>query len=547
MRTRGKRAAFVFVMTFASALGAAPSFAAAEDAEVVGRVQQFGRMAQRDARDTVRAVDAALRDNAARGGESYDRLRRAVNVALFGPTAGPGRTRDVYNQRLSEVLAQMQRGIDGRVLEAMFPSGQSRALECATDLGLTMGQCDALAAAASRQPIALPYIRPDTGAALTKALRRGRVRGRLSQEIPRKLRAVMIGAPRNITEDARGRAIAELLEACPGALTNREAQLRAWHLGPTEPMAQCFVRALLARATEQEAIEKAKTVFELSDRAARAFVAWGAPAQPQPVAQTTTPPPNDQRNAATTTTTPDASPGAAARWREAARQHFAAQRYPQAAAGYEAAIAIDGNDAAAWAGLGASRLAMRDAAAAAHAYEQAVQRDGRNSGYFTMLARALVQMGDRGRAISALRRALEIDPNNQSAQRGLASLGAGAPAQQAQQAQQTQQTQQQQTPPGGPVQQTPPGPTLPEVPPRDAIIATLRPLQAGVEACAPAFNGVVSFQIVVLGETGTVSSATATGDIAGTPEAGCMENIVRAATFPRFAREELEIAYPFRL
>lgn len=109
--------------------------------------------------------------------------------------------------------------------------------------------------------------------------------------------------------------------------------------------------------------------------------------------------------------------------RDEAREHFSNRRYPQAAAAYERAAAMNPRHAPTFAGLGAARTAMGDSAGAIAAYQRAVELQPNSSGFNAALGRAFLSAGDRGRATQAYQRALALDPNNAAARGALQSLG----------------------------------------------------------------------------------------------------------------------------
>ena len=78
-------------------------------------------------------------------------------------------------------------------------------------------------------------------------------------------------------------------------------------------------------------------------------------------------------------------------------------------------------------------------------------------------------------------------------------------------------------------------------------MTTMRPLQPQIAACVPDRAGAVTVDLSVAGPTGDVSEATVAGELHGTPEGDCIENVVRATTFPHFRRPTLRISYPFSL
>ncbi len=87
--------------------------------------------------------------------------------------------------------------------------------------------------------------------------------------------------------------------------------------------------------------------------------------------------------------------------------------------------------------------------------------------------------------------------------------------------------------------------TLPETPTRRQVSTTLRALEGEVRMCAE--SGVARVRLVVDGATGRVSSASVSGEHAGTAVASCVAQAVRTAHFPRFERERFVIDYPYVL
>ncbi|MCS6798402.1 MAG: tetratricopeptide repeat protein, partial [Myxococcota bacterium] len=638
-----------------------------------------------------------------RGPDHRSRLRTRALHALHGG-AGSGEEARV---RLEDVLARFRQGLDERLLEALFAPEPHAAVLCAQELPLTMADCDALLAAAARERAIVPYVPPDDGRALQRALQSGRVGRRDARAVVEALRRGMLGVPRSLTNDERGRAMLRLLEACPGALASRESQVRAWHVGPTEPMARCLGQEM--NRLGEGAVAAARDWLGMPESAARAFLAWAGPAQGPaasiseptssgagvasggtsassvpygPASAAARPGPTlgdvpamlaearahfqagrfpqaasayervslldpgnarahaglgsarlrlgnapgaitafrsalaiEPRNAAfhamlgdalahagdragaerayrqalalqpdhpqavqglmrlgvspaassaAPSTSAVAAPAPPARGtdpsaaaRAEGRVHFQAGRFREAAAAYERAVAIDPNNAAAFAGLGASRLRLQEWPAARGAYEMAVRLQPDNASHWAALARAQAETGDRQAAIASLQRALRIDPNHAQAREGLRRLGAtptptpsspapvaSTPAMSAGVPPAAPFAGPAPPPPSGPV--GPAAPTLPEVPTRDQIVQALRPLQGPLESCAPAFRGRVTFRIGVAGATGDVVEASMDGGPEG-PEAECMLGLVRGVRFPRFARATLAIAYPFAL
>ncbi len=482
---------------------------------MVQRLVQNGQMPRDTARALASRIDADLQADAANGGNAFDTdLRRAVHSAIFGAGAPP---RNEYAARLQATLERMQSGMNVQVLAALFPRQRNGSVLCANTYGVTMGECDALVAAATLTPAALPYIPPDDGSELERELRSARVNRRVAREVARGLREAMLGVPRSLRNDDRGRGVLALMEACPGGSSDRESQMRAWHVGPTPGLARCIASAVGRRGGS----DAAESLLGLSPRAARAFVEWGgASAQAQVAVQA--PPtmhqaPTMRQNPNHNTNVQVSGVSAAEALRQQARAQFRLRNYPAASGAYEAAAQIEPNHAGTFVGIGNARAAMGDMGGAVRAFQQAVQLEDTNSNYFVLLGRALAQNNQREAAVAALQQAMRLDRNNMTAREGLRALGGEAPA-----------------------------PPLPETPPREAIIATMQPLRGALEGCAPSFTGHVVLRFTVRGETGEVTGAVAEG--VGNPDDGiCMANVVQSLRFPRFTQEELSVAYPYEL
>ena len=373
--------------------------AGAQDRAVVDRLAQFGRMQRREAEAIVRAVNRGLAENAGRDG-GYDRVRQVVGSRLFG---GPGSNPEEYASRLQQVRQRLRRGLDQELLEALFPAEENSAVLCANGFPITMADCDALVAAASRQLSALPYTAPDDGAALRASLRNAGMSRREADQVVAKLRDVMLGVPRILSRDERGRGLLALLERCPGALRQRESQMRAWHVGPNEGMARCIAEALAARG--RQAQPTTQLLFSMNEAQARGFLRWGAPQAVQPP-------------------TPTPSPATGPDHMALARAHFQAGRLQQAAEEYRLAARGDATDFRALAGLGAALLRLGDPAGAAGAFQGAARLAPDNATLPASAGDALRAAGRRDDAVAAYRRALSIDARHRGALEGLRALGA---------------------------------------------------------------------------------------------------------------------------
>lgn len=114
------------------------------------------------------------------------------------------------------------------------------------------------------------------------------------------------------------------------------------------------------------------------------------------------------------------------RWaeaRDAARAHYAAKRYKQAAQAYEQAARYNPTHPGTFAGLGAARLAAGDAKGAVQAYKTAIKLSPNTSGFHAALGRAYATAGDKTQARAAYKKALALDPKNTAARDALKQLG----------------------------------------------------------------------------------------------------------------------------
>ncbi len=90
--------------------------------------------------------------------------------------------------------------------------------------------------------------------------------------------------------------------------------------------------------------------------------------------------------------------------------------------------------------------------------------------------------------------------------------------------------------------------SLPERPGRDQVKSAMGLVAARVRACAKGDSGRLLVQVKVLGTTGRITSAAVIDDkFKGTSVASCAARAVRQAKFPRFAKEQIFIKYPFDL
>ena len=90
--------------------------------------------------------------------------------------------------------------------------------------------------------------------------------------------------------------------------------------------------------------------------------------------------------------------------------------------------------------------------------------------------------------------------------------------------------------------------SLPETPSRDDVLAAMRGVTADVKACAEGqtlTESTATVAITVIGATGRVQSVRVTGNqgAVGT----CIARAVRGASFPKFAKSQQTINFPFKL
>jgi hypothetical protein len=91
-----------------------------------------------------------------------------------------------------------------------------------------------------------------------------------------------------------------------------------------------------------------------------------------------------------------------------------------------------------------------------------------------------------------------------------------------------------------------PAPALPDVPARTDVSRALSALASRVGACSEE-AGTAMVRFAFDGPTGTVRSATVTGELSGSATATCVERAVTGVTLPSFARSPFIVTYPYRL
>ena len=498
------------------------------DPGVLRRLETHAHMGREDAVEALRIVNARLAANASRGGDRYDDMRQTVNRAIYGSQAGPGANRVEYETRLSAVLGRLSTGLDVPSLVAFFaPYAEANgSLRCASTWGLTVMQCDALVAAAREVAAPVPFAAPDRGAGLREELRDMNIDRREVEEVATGLYSLMASIPNSLTNDASGRAILELMAVCPGGLSGREAQFRAWNQGPTTALSACIAAHLAANG----GVNAIRETFGFSLDAARAFVRYGRRARrvggpavasaTEPHETTPEPNPSAQRGPAANARGPAvAALSDADSLRQQGRAQFRLGNLEAALQAYRGAAEQEPNHAGTQSAIGFALLQLHRADEAAVAYRRAVELEPNNPSFHVALGRALAEAGQRDEAIAALQQAMRIDYDFMPAREGLRALG-GEP---------------------------PPAP-LPDVPSRAQIIGTLRPLGVALQECEPGYHGRIAFVIVIEGPTGAVQAVAGDPSEEISPDGqACMELVVQGATFPRFTQDMLSITYPFEL
>ncbi len=373
----------------------------AQAPSVMTRLSRHGRMSRDAARELASTIHTRMIDNAASGGNRYDPMRQAVGGVMFD---GPGANRAEYETRLRAVIGRLTQGLTEQNLEALFAPSDGAALRCAHAFEVTMAQCDALIAAASRQNADIPFLPADDGAALSRELTSAGMSAEAAGELVRELTATLLSVPASIDNSERGRRLTSLMAACPGSIPERASQVRAWHHGATSPLARCIGRAVGREG--RAALGVMQSVFGVRPESARGFLRW---AHGQSVRETPRGPTREELMST-------------------AQQHYRGGRFADAARTYEQVIAMDASFAPAHQALAVSRMRAGNAPGAVDAYRTAARLLPRSAELQVGLARALVSSGDREGAIEAYRAALAIEPNRADAASELMRLDGSAEA-----------------------------------------------------------------------------------------------------------------------
>lgn len=85
--------------------------------------------------------------------------------------------------------------------------------------------------------------------------------------------------------------------------------------------------------------------------------------------------------------------------------------------------------------------------------------------------------------------------------------------------------------------------SLPATPTRRQVSTTLRALEGEVAQCG---EGAVTVRLTVDGDTGRVDRATVAG-ANSSAVAGCVQDVVESARFPRFEQDQFVVVFPYRL
>lgn len=514
---RRSQAATLFgaVILFTSFLAGFPVEQAEAQSSLTRKLVANGQLPRSEALRAVQSISAQMSENAQNEALQYDWLRKRVNSALFADDPGPGKTREIYNARLQSIIARLKKPFDEDLLPALFTWKKDGPVMCAYRWRLPIGVCDALIAVAKDEKVEFPYARADEGVAFGEALRKSKVKLKVRKEIVKQLAETMKNVPSNLSEDARGASLVQLLTKCPGD-AKREAQVRAWHSGPTLAMALCISTTLGEMPTEDR-VANAKAVLNLSDASADTFLKWGNPDFKTTKVKLSKKEKKKAKRRPRVTVIKNADT-----LRLHAQLHLARKNYDAAIRSLNASLEVEPKSDDTHVMLAEIHTKRGDFKSAAKHFDAALALKPNNLGYMTELARAFAKSGDKENAIKVLQAAVKIDRNYRPALAGLKSLGGDLPP--------------------------PPPRELPQTLPRGDVIATMQMLNGGVQECAPTFEGKVVVKIVITGETGDVDSASLVGGpLKGKPEAECITGVVQGAEFPRFKKKTMTIKYPYEL
>jgi Sec-independent protein translocase protein TatA len=87
---------------------------------------------------------------------------------------------------------------------------------------------------------------------------------------------------------------------------------------------------------------------------------------------------------------------------------------------------------------------------------------------------------------------------------------------------------------------------MPDKPTKQDVMNALNAVKPKVQSCGKGQTGVATVSINIAGSTGNVASAkVVSGPFKDTPQAGCIENAVKKAKFPKFKQSKFSVSYPF--
>ena len=487
----------------ASLLIAPTRGSAAGTQPVVRLLMQHGGLGRAPARSLVRRTSAALSANADRGGDGYDRVRRAIGYSIFGE-AGPGHTPALYRARHNQVLTMLYRGLDLVTLGALFTSSYGPS-ECREDLGLGLEDCRALRAASLARPSG-QATRAPTPADL-RAEGRGHFSGRRYARALSSYQAAVKADGQNPGGHA---GMAASFLAMGRAAEAADAYRVAAGLSPRQAGFQAALGRALAQAGDQQG---ARIAFLHALRLDPANV-------PARQGLSRLPAPRPQRFAPAGSRPPSrfAKYGGG---RPTVASASVASPSPKVAslpprpvlpsATPEMLELARGVAQTARAGLELGQLTDE----APSATPTAAPAPGDNL-MDDLLGDPLgnSQLEDQSEQEEAS--AADGDGEEPGA---IAEPEATVPAEVAQ--------------------------PLPETPSREVIGAVMKALQPIVGECVPGHRGVLTVELTITGANGVVTSALVS-DAVLQHASPCVGAVVQAAEFPSFSREQLKIGYPYK-
>jgi len=346
------------------------------DPAVVKRLMQYGGLQAGYAIAITNQVSSGLQANASRGGSDYDRTRQAVGYVLFG-ASGPGATPQEYQQRHSQVMLRLYRGLDAELLPALFAAPDAIGF-CVSEFKLAETECAALRAAATQTSLA-------TSSGPLVAARTAFGSGDYAQAAMLYQQAAEQAPSDPVPLAGLGRARMKLGDG-PGAAQALQAALQL------VPNSQELM-ALLAEAQRMGAA------------ATPSATAGAAPAQPQ-AAPATQAAPDLMRQGDT---------------------YFERKSYLSAAATYERAAQQMPNDPQVHLKVGKSYLALSQPGRAIPAFERALAIAPYNVDLNLQLANALRAARKFDEARARYKNVLNLEPGNPTAKAALARMDRAKP------------------------------------------------------------------------------------------------------------------------